>query len=237
MTPLRQHMSAALQLSGKRERTQQSAVREVRLLAPFYGTSPHLIAASELQPSMLHRKNVDHRAPTSRRICYRSLRFFSLHILERDWKRLDLLRAQAAYRLPAIRSVQEVHRLLSLATPLPNRVYFPTVYSLGRRLHAGLFLPVSAIDGQRRLVHVHRGKGAQDRDVPLPPDTFALLRRSWTTHRHPPWLLPATGRDQKPMTTATEPLSRSRVPGAFRKAHQRAGLLKRDVGLHPLRHC
>ena len=33
MTPLRQQMIAALQLSGKSERTQQSYVREVRLLA------------------------------------------------------------------------------------------------------------------------------------------------------------------------------------------------------------
>jgi len=85
------------------------------------------------------------------------------------------------------------------------------------------------------MVHVHRDKGAKDRYVPLPPDTLALLRRYWTTHRHPPWLFPATGRDQKHMTTATEPMSRSSVQGAFRKAQQRAGLIKRDVGIHTLR--
>ena len=39
MTPLRPHMIAALQRSGKRERTPQSSVRAVRLLAQFYGTS------------------------------------------------------------------------------------------------------------------------------------------------------------------------------------------------------
>jgi hypothetical protein len=33
MPPLRQHMMAALHLSGKRERTQQAYGREVRLLA------------------------------------------------------------------------------------------------------------------------------------------------------------------------------------------------------------
>ena len=237
MTPLRQQMIAALQLNGKSERTQQSYVREVRLLAQFYGKSPHLISESELQQYILHRKNVDQLAPTSMRICYSGLRFFSLHILERDWKLLDLIRAQSEYRLPAILSVQEVHRLLSLATPLHNRVYFTTVYSLGLRLHEGLFLQVSDIDGQRLMVHVHRGKGAKDRYVPLPPATFALLRRYWTTHRHPTWLFPATGRDHKHMTTATEPMSRSSVQGAFRKAQQRAGLIKRAVGIHTLRHC
>jgi integrase/recombinase XerD len=127
MTPLRQQMIAALQLSGKSERTQPSYVREVRLLAQFYGQSPHLISESELQHSILHRKNVDHLAPTSMRICYSGIRFCYLHILARAWQLLDLIRAQSEYRLPALLRVQEVHRLLSLATPLHHRVYFPTV--------------------------------------------------------------------------------------------------------------
>jgi integrase/recombinase XerD len=198
---------------------------------------PHLISESELQHYMLHRQNVDHLAPPSMRICSSGIRFFFLHVLERDWKILDLIRAQAAYRLPAILSVQEVRRLLSMATPLHNRVYCTTVSRLRLRLHEGLFLHVSDIDGQRLMVHVHRGKGAKDRYVPLPPNTFALLRHSWTTHRHPPWLFPATGRDQKPRTTATEPMNRRSVQGAFRKAQQRAGIMKRAVGIPTLRHC
>ena len=56
MTPLRQQMIAALQLSGKSERTQQSSVREGRLLAQFYRTSPDLISEQELQQYLLHRK-------------------------------------------------------------------------------------------------------------------------------------------------------------------------------------
>ena len=54
MTPLRQQMIAALQLSGKSERTQHSYVREVRLLAQFYGKSPHLISEAELQQYIRH---------------------------------------------------------------------------------------------------------------------------------------------------------------------------------------
>jgi integrase/recombinase XerD len=237
MTPLRQRRIAALQLSGKSERTQQPYVREVRLLAQFYRKSPDLISEQELQHSVLHRKNIDRLSPSSLRICYRGIRFFSLHVLERPWKLLDLMRAQSEYRLPAIRSVQEVRRLLSLAPPWHNRVYFTTVYRLGRRLHEGLLLQVSDIDGQRLMVHVPRGKGAKDRSVPLPPDTLPLFRHYWTTPCHPPWLFPATGRDQKHLTTATEPMHRSSVHGAFRKAQQRAGIMKREVGIHTLRHC
>src|SRR5712691_9387855 len=152
MRPLRQHMIAALQLSGKGERTQEASVREVRLLAQFSHTSPDRITEQELQHSFLHRQNVDGLAPASMRICSSGLRFFSQHLLKRDWHTLSLLRAQTEHRLPAILSVQEVRRLLTAATPLHNQVSFTTVSSLGLRLHEALALHVSDIDGQRLQV-------------------------------------------------------------------------------------
>jgi integrase/recombinase XerD len=237
MTPLRQRMIAALQLSGKSERTQQSSVREVRLLSQFYRQSPDRISEPALQRYFLHRKNVDGLAPASMRICYSGIRFFYQHVLPYDWHTLSLIRTQAEHRLPAVLSVAEVRRLLKAATPLHNQVYCTTVYSLGLRLHAALSLQVSDIDGQRLQVHVHRGKGAKDRYVPLPEDTLALLRTYWKTHRHQPWLFPATGRDHKQSSSATSPMRRTSVQGAFRKATQRAGLTKTGVALHTLRHA
>src|SRR5713101_1467556 len=185
MTPLRQQMIAALQLSGKGERTQESSVREVRLLAQFSHKSPDRITEQALQRYFLHRKNVDGLAPASMRICSSGIRFFSQHVLKRDWSTLSLLRAQTAHHLPAVLSVEEVRRVLQAATPVHNQVSFTTVSRLGLRLHEALSLQVSAIDGQRLQVQVHRGKGAKDRSVPLPADTLALLRTSWKTHRHP----------------------------------------------------
>jgi integrase/recombinase XerD len=236
MTPLRQQMIAALQLSGKSERTQQSYVREVHLLAQFYGKSPELISEQALQTYFLHRKNVDGLAPASMRICYSGIRFFYQHVLKRDWPTLSLIRAQTEHRLPAVLSLEEVRRLLKAATPLHNQVYFTTVYSLGLRLHEALSLQVSDIDGPRLQVHVHRGKGAKDRYVPLPEDTLTLLRTYWKTHRNPTWLFPAIGRDQTQPPTAIYPMRRNSVQGAFRKAKQRAGITKLGVAIHTLRH-
>ena len=236
MTRLRQQMLAALQLSGKGERTQDSYVREVRLLAQFYHKSPDHISAQELQHYVLHRKNVDGLAPASMRICSSGIRFFSQHVLTRDWHTLSLLRAQTTHRLPAVLSVEEGKRLLTSATPWHHQVYCPTVYSLGLRLHEALFLQGSDIDGQRLQVHVHRGTGAKDRSVPLPADTLALLRTFWKTPRHPLWLFPATGRDHHHSPTATSPMSRSSVQGAFRTAKHRAGITKMGVAIHTLRH-
>jgi integrase/recombinase XerD len=237
MSPLRQHMIAALHLSGTSERTQESSVREVHLLAQFYHQSPDRISAQALQHYFLHRQNVDGLAPASMRLCYSGIRFFSQHVLQRDWSTLALLRAQTTHRLPAVLSVEAVKRLLQAATPLHHQAYFPTVYSLGLRLHEALCLQVSDIDGQRLQGHVHRGKGAQDRYVPLPAETLTLLRTDWKSHRHPPGLLPATGRDHPHSPTATSPMRRSRVQGAFRTATHRAGLTNTGVAIPTRRHA
>src|SRR5499425_3751703 len=106
MTALRQHMIAALQLSGKGKWTQESYVREVRLLAQFYHKSPDCISEQELQRYFLHRKNVDGLAPASMRICYSGIRFFYEHVLKRDWHTLSLLRAQTTHHLPAVLSIE-----------------------------------------------------------------------------------------------------------------------------------
>jgi integrase/recombinase XerD len=153
MSPLRQRMIDALQLSGKGERTQQASVREIRLLSQFDRKSPSSIAEPELQRYFLHRKKVDHLAPNSMRICYSAIRFFYQHVLKRDWHTLSLIRAQTEHRLPAILSLEEVRRLLKAATPLHNQVYFTTVYRLGLRLHEALSLQPADIDSQRLQVH------------------------------------------------------------------------------------
>ena len=176
MPPLRQHMLTVLHLRGKSERTQATSIRAVRLLAQCYHTAPDRLSEQALQRYCLHRTNVDGLAPASMRLCYSGIRFFSPHVLQRDGDTLTLLRPQLTHRLPAVRSVEEVTRLLASATPVPNHVSFTTVSSVGLRLHAALSLQVSDIDGQRLHVHGHRGKGAKDRSGPLPAETLARLR-------------------------------------------------------------
>ena len=127
MTPLRQQMLAALQLSGQGARTQASSSREVRLLAQFSHKAPDRIADQELQHSFFHRQNVDGLAPASMRSCDSGRRFFYQHVLKRAWSTLSLMRAQAAHHLPAVLRVEEVRRLLAAATPWHHQVYCTTV--------------------------------------------------------------------------------------------------------------
>ncbi len=76
----------------------------------------------------------------------------------------------------------------------------------------------------------------KDRYVPFPDETLLLLRRYWATHRNPKWLFPAVGRSGTGAATATEPMSRSSVQGAFRRARFKTKISKRYVSIHTLRH-
>jgi hypothetical protein len=129
MPPRRPPMLAALHRSGKGERPQASSVRAVRLLAQFSHKAPDRISAQALQPSFRHRQNVAGLAPASLRLCSSGMRFCSQPVLPRAWSTLSLLRAHTAPRLPAVRKVEEVRRLLAAAPPGHHHVYYPTVSS------------------------------------------------------------------------------------------------------------
>ena len=226
----------ALQLNGKGERSQEAYARSVRMLIQFYGKTPDQITEQELQDYFLQRKNIDKWAPNTMRICYCGIRFFYEHVLQRNWHILGILRAQTERRLPAVLSVEEVRNLLAQVKTFQNYAYLSTVYSCGLRLHEGLYLEVSDIDSDRMMIHVHRGKGAKDRYVPLPPSTLNLLRRYWVTHRHPCLLFPALGRNGNGAKDAPSPMAKSSVQGAFRRAKVAAGIRKKGVSVHTLRH-
>jgi site-specific recombinase XerD len=170
------------------------------------------------------------------RICYCGIRFFFVNVLARDWHILSILRAQTEHRLPAVLSAQEVRNILAHVKTVHNHVYLSTVYSCGLRLHEGLYLEISDIDSQRMMIHVHRGKGAKDRYVPLPQSTLHLLRQYWRTHRHPSLLFPALGRSGTGAKEAIHPMAKSSVQGAFRRAKWDAGVQKKGVSIHTLRH-
>lgn len=226
----------ALQLGGMSERTQDCYVRAMRMLTEHCGKEPDLISEEELQDYFIFRKNVSGWSPATMRICYSGVKFFFRHVLKREWHVLDLIKAKREKRLPAVLAKEEVRMVLQEVTTVHNYVYLATVYSCGLRLQEGLFLEVSDIDGKRNMIHVHRGKGSKDRYVPLPEATYRLLRSYWATHRNKKLIFPALGRGGINGPKAERPMSIEAVQGAFRQAKYAAGIQKKSVSVHTLRH-
>jgi site-specific recombinase XerD len=184
----------------------------------------------------LHLKNEKQFAPGSLKIAYNGIRFFYTHTVLRDWATLHKLRVPQQRKLPAVLALSEVGQFMDAVETRHNHDFFWTVYSLGLRLQEGLNLQPGDIDSRRMLVHVHRGKGARDRYVPLPEKTLAVLREYWKTHRNPTWLFPATGRDHQQAATADRPMSTTSVQGCMKRVVEQLGWKKRGVSIHTLRH-
>ena len=235
MTELRKRMIECLQLRGLSERTQEMYVRAVRQLAEPYRKSPDVITEEELRQYFLDIKNVKQYSRSACTIALCGIKFFFQHTLNRDWTTLTFVRPPRAQKLPVILSLAEVRRLLRCVRLPRYRVCLTTIYSCGLRLQEGTHLKVPDIDSARMLIHVHRGKGATDRDVPLPRRTLERLRYYWSSHRHPVLIFPAPGRGRIHMPTATMPMPKSRVQGAFRDALKESGIHK-QASVHTLRH-
>jgi integrase/recombinase XerD len=226
-----------LSLNGKGERTQQAYTRALRMLVDFYGKRPEEITEAELEAYFLRRKNEDRWSSNTLRICYCGIRFYFVHVLGRNFGLFNILRAKNESRLPAILSEDEVRALLAHVHTAHNRAFLATVYACGLRLQEALYLEVSDIDAARMMIHVHRGKGAKDRYVPLPHASLERLRAHWCSHRNPRLLFPAWGRDSRSAGASDTPMAKSSVQGAFRRAKFEAGINKRAVSVHTLRHC
>jgi integrase/recombinase XerD len=235
MSTLRQQMIQDLQLGGLSQRTQEAYVQAVRQLAAHWGQAPDQISEQQVRDYFLFLKNDKKFAPSSLKIAHSGIKFFYTRTVPRDWPTLQKLRVPRQKTLPDVLTIDEVRRLIEAVHTPHNKAYLWTVYSLGLRLTEGLHLQVGDIDGQRMLVHVHRGKGAKDRYVPLPPKTLLTLRQYWVTHRNPTWLFPATGRNRKSASTATEPMAKASVQGALRRVVLELGFRK-AVSIHTLRH-
>ncbi len=225
-----------LQLAGKAEGTQEGYARAVRMLIEFTKKDPNDITEKELQDYFLFRINSTKWANNTMKACYCGLKFFFIDVLRKDWHTFKILKAQTEKRLPCVLSREEVFRLLYRVKKFRYYCFFSTVYGCGLRHREALSLQVSDIDKDRMQIHVHRGKGAKDRFTPLPDETLILLRQYWCTHRNKKLLFPALGLDRKGAHEAQHPMDMGSVQKAFRNAKLAAGIKKRRVTVHTLRH-
>jgi site-specific recombinase XerD len=155
----------------------------------------------------------------------------------RQWQVLTLARVQVETKLPVVISIGEVFTFLKLIDKLAMRCFFTVVYALGLRLQEGLNLQTADIDSKRMIVHIHRGKGAKDRLIPLPEMALELLRQYWATHRNPKWIFPAEGRNHQLAPTADHPMSESSVQDVIKAVLGQLNWGNRGISTHTLRHC
>ena len=232
---LRQQMSQDLKLKGMAKRTHDGYLREIRKLACFYNLPPDRLSQQQVGNYLLYLINECDFAPGSLKVTYSALKFFFSVTCPRHWDLLDKLRVPRQKTLPDVLTREEVHQLIAATGQDHNAAFFWTAYSLGLRLEEGLNLQVGDLDSRRMMVHIHRGKGAKDRFLPLPESTLQVLREYWKRHRNGTFLFPANGRNRKSAGSARRPMNGSSVQGCMKRVVTKLKLTK-TVSPHSLRH-
>jgi integrase/recombinase XerD len=226
-----------LKLNGKRPRTQQSYCRHARKFAEFLGHSPDLATEDHFRKYLLYLVDRKKWDASTINVSLQALKLFFRITCPRDWNSLKLARIKVEQKLPVVITIGEVHTLLKLFEKPSMRCFFTVVYAMGLRMQEALHLQVPDIDSQRMLIHIHRGKGAKDRLVPLPQSTLIELRKYYASHRNPRWIFPCEGRNHKLAPTADRPMSDSSVQGVIKAVLEQLNWDNRGISTHTLRHC
>ena len=222
-----------IRLQGKSQNTIDSYSRSLRRLLTYFDCHPKELTPDDLK--LYFDDLLNSRSWSTVKVDLCGLRHFWQRTLKTKWHWPDIVKPPRERKLPDVLTLEEVDQIMAAFEKFRYRVCLFTIYSMGLRLTEGTNLRVSDIDSARKLVHIRSAKGNKDRMVPLPSQTYHLLRRYWVTHRNPKLLFPAVqfGPTKKKYTDKT--MDKGGVQTAFKLALGDANIHKK-ASVHTLRH-
>ena len=229
MTSLRQRMLEDMQVRRLSPCTQRTYVETVARFARYFGRSPTRLGLEQIRAYQVYLTTERRLAPSSLVVAVSALRFLYRVTLQKRWSFDDAIPVPKKPRsLPVVLSREEVMQFLDAVKVAKHHAILTTCYAAGLRIAEAVRLTVSAIDSQRMVLRIAKGKGQKDRYVMLSPKLLAVLRAWWQVDRPRHWLFPGE-RPEKPIT-----------PDAVRYACQiaaRRARLTKAVSPHALRHA
>ena len=219
MTSLRQRMLEDMQVRRLSPCTQRTYVETVARFARYFGRSPTRLGLEQIRAYQVYLTTERRLAPSSLVVALSALRFLYRVTLQKRWSFDDAIPVPKKPRsLPVVLSREEVMQFLDAVKVAKHHANLTTCYAAGLRIAEAVRLTVSAIDSQRMVLRIAKGKGQKDRYVMLSPKLLAVLRAWWQVDRPRHWLFPGE-RPEKPITPdAVRYACQNRRP--TRAAHQ-----------------
>jgi integrase/recombinase XerD len=181
---LRERMAEDLKLRGLSPITVASYLRYAQRFAEHYAPrSPLRLGEREVRRFLLHLVEEKGVSPSTHAVCLAGIKFLYEVTLERPEVVRRIPYPRRPYSIPDVLSGSEVQRLLGCITPLRTRLVCTTIYATGLRVAEACRLRPGDVDASRGLIHVHRGKGGRDRQVPMGEKLLGLLREYWRIAR------------------------------------------------------
>ena len=228
MTPLRQRMLEDMAIRNLADNTQSSYLQQISAYARYFHQAPEDLGPEEIRTYQLHLTQTRMLSASSVSVATGALRFLYKVTLKRAWAIDEIPMPKRPFRLPVILGAEEVMHFLESIANRKHRAILMTAYAAGLRVSEATHLKATDIDSQRMMLRVDQGKGRKDRYVMLSPRLLNELRAYWKAVHPTLWLFPGDRPGQ--------PITRTAVELACRKAHRASGISK-PITPHSLRHA
>jgi site-specific recombinase XerD len=155
-----------------------------------------------------------------------ALKFYFEKVLHRDPLYIEIPRPKKPEKLPKVLSTNEILNLLKVTENPKHLLILMMCYGMGLRVSEIVNLRVSDIDYDRMQVHIVASKGKKDRFVNLPQQVLKPLQVFMNVHAPKDYLFEGASGGSYSIRS---------VQMMFKAACKKAGI-KKDVGVHALRH-
>ena len=187
----------------------------------------HEISKTEIESyiyELIQTRNISHSTQNQH---INAIKFYYEKVLgfNRDFYQINRPRKQR--KLPEILSKEEVIRILSNTSNVKHRTILAMTYSSGLRIGELLSLQANNIDLDRQTIFIRQGKGKKDRLVKLAKNIVPLLRQYVEEYEPTIYLFEGINKNKYSQTS---------VRNILKAACKKAGIHKKDIKVHTLRH-
>ena len=190
ISALRQRMIDLMTVRNLAPHTMLCYLKQVHYLARYFRKSPEQLSPEDIRQYQLYLAKDKKVSVNSRLVAMTALRFLYGVTVQRERFIEMLPMPRKQHYLPVILSPAEGLRFLEAAPSFVHRVVFSTMYGTGMRVSQAVHLRMRHMDSQRMMIGMEQSQGNRDRDVPLSPKLWELLRAYWRKVRPREWLFP-----------------------------------------------
>jgi integrase/recombinase XerD len=134
-----QHVNA-LHRQGKAKTTIDVYSRAVRRITEYFDRCPDRLTPDDLKEHFTNLVNT--HSWSTVKVDRNGLQFFYKHVLDKDWRWVDIVKPPIVKSLPDILTPNEISLMINATRQVRYQTYILTVYSMGLRLGEALNLKV-----------------------------------------------------------------------------------------------
>ena len=224
-TELYNELKRSISINGKSESALDNYSRQLAHLALHYNRMPLELEADEVMDYLYLLKSTESISDSFFKFTIHGMRY-ACKMRGLEYTDFALPEIKGPKKLPVVLNGLEVKAMFKACNSLKQRLLIGLCYDCGLRSSEVQYLQVSHVDLERRMLHVHQGKGSKDRCVPLGKLLCRGIEQYLVEEVPDKYMFSSRGR---------EPYTDAGILSMVKGVAKKAGVIK-EICTHTLRH-